>query len=327
MTWTRFRLTPPPDSPPRAVRAPRERLFVDARYSGGGSPRRTAVTSAARGRSAFARRRARARRPRPRDLRARRPRRCLRLLGELQHRHDRSRQLDGSGVDQSFITGASGPVGLTVDGSHVYWANFNINRIGRANVDGSGADQSFIQARAPSGSRGRRRAHLLDESVPGRDRSRRPRWVGRRPELHRRGPWSRRRGGRRRPRLLTNLDESANTNTIGRANLDGTGVDNDFITGISGPVAPVAIAVDGAHIYWTATGRDRIGRANLDGTGVDQSFITGASGPLEVAVDAAHLYWTNNATGTIGRANLDGTGVDQSLIPAPVGRAGSRSTA
>jgi sugar lactone lactonase YvrE len=112
------------------------------------------------------------------------------------------------------------------------------------------------------------------------------------------------------------------TNSIGRANLDGSDVDNDFITGISGPVAPVAIVVDGAHIYWTATGSNRIGRANLDGSGVDQSFISGASGPLEVAVDAVHLYWTNNATGTIGRANLDGTGIDQSFISGASGPSG-----
>jgi sugar lactone lactonase YvrE len=103
------------------------------------------------------------------------------------------------------------------------------------------------------------------------------------------------------------------TNTIGRANLDGTGANQAFIAGVSGPVG---IAVDGAHIYWANYGgTGTIGRANLDGSGVDQGFVAGASGPAGMAVDAAHVYWTNYSGGTIGRANLDGSAADQSFIP------------
>jgi hypothetical protein len=101
--------------------------------------------------------------------------------------------------------------------------------------------------------------------------------------------------------------------TIGRANLDGTGVNNTFITGAS---RPCGVAVDGAHIYWASdAAAGTIGRAKLDGTGVNQSFITGATFACGVAVDAGHVYWANDgATGTIGRANLDGTGVNQSFL-------------
>jgi C4-type Zn-finger protein len=146
--------------------------------------------------------------------------------------------------------------------------------------------------------------------------------------------------------------------TIGRADNDGTGINQNFIAGASTPTA-VAVdgahvywlndddhsigranldgtavnqrfltgtnagtfAVDGAHIYWTdvVTG-DRIGRANLDGTGVDPNFITGASLPSGVAADRAHVYWTNSNTHSIGRANLDGTGVDQSFIDVGLNR-------
>ena len=35
--------------------------------------------------------------------------------------------LDGSGIDQAFISGADEPVGLAVDDAHVYWANFGGN--------------------------------------------------------------------------------------------------------------------------------------------------------------------------------------------------------
>jgi hypothetical protein len=101
-------------------------------------------------------------------------------------------------------------------------------------------------------------------------------------------------------------------NAIGRANLDGTGVDRSFITGLS---FPEGVAVDAAHVYWSSYGSSTIGRANLDGTGVNESLITGAGlpeGPTEVAVDAAHVYWSR--AGGVGRANLDGTGANESFI-------------
>jgi hypothetical protein len=103
---------------------------------------------------------------------------------------------------------------------------------------------------------------------------------------------------------------------IARANLDGTGVDQSFITDLNPPPgSPIyGVAVDGAHVYWTSPDAGTIGRANLDGTGVNPSFIAGASNPVGVAVDGAHVYWANLDTGTIGRANLDGTGVNQSFI-------------
>ncbi len=109
---------------------------------------------------------------------------------------------------------------------------------------------------------------------------------------------------------------NAGNGTIGRANLDGTGVDQNFITGAN---FPVSVAVDASHIYWANEGflsGTTIGRANLDGTGVDQNFITGANSPGGVAVDASHVYWANELGNSIGRANLDGSGVDQNFISA-----------
>ena len=179
--------------------------------------------------------------------------------------------LDGSGVDRSFIAIPSGSFGLAVDAGHVYWTNFaSPGTIGRANLDGSGVDQSFI-------------------SIPN-------------------GAWG----------VAVDAGHvywadaySFPPGTIGRANLDGTGVDQSFISGAQGPFG---VAVDAAHVYW-ANGNfpGSIGRADLDGSGVDQSFISGASYPFGVAVDGAHLYWANDSN-TIGRANLDGSGVNQSFI-------------
>lgn len=120
-------------------------------------------------------------------------------------------------------------------------------------------------------------------------------------------------------------DGNGNGTTIGRANLDGTGVNEAFITGASGPAG---VAVDGSHIYWGNYGAQpvlgtTIGRANLDGSGVNQSFISGADGPSFPATDGAYLYWTNFGAGghgtTLGRANLDGTGANESFITGASG--------
>jgi hypothetical protein len=101
---------------------------------------------------------------------------------------------------------------------------------------------------------------------------------------------------------------SATGHQIGRANLDGTGVNTNFITGLG---QPAGVAVDGAHVYWSDNTTNTIGRANLDGSGVNTNFITNA--PAEgIAVDGSHIYWGTGPT--IGRANLDGSGVDLSFI-------------
>jgi virginiamycin B lyase len=111
------------------------------------------------------------------------------------------------------------------------------------------------------------------------------------------------------------------SDSIGRANNDGSAVDQDFITGADNPAG---VAVDAGHVYWpnlVANGSGTtVGRANIDGSGADQDFITGAAGPNAIAVDGAHVYWSNVdvASQSIGRANLDGSAADQSFITGQV---------
>ena len=109
----------------------------------------------------------------------------------------------------------------------------------------------------------------------------------------------------------------ANTgSTIGRANLDGSGANSNFLA--SGQAC--GVAVDSSYIYWTGnangkTGEGTIGRANLDGSAPEPNFITGASNPCGLAVDGAHIYWSDTVpAGGVGRANLDGTGVNQTFV-------------
>jgi hypothetical protein len=103
-------------------------------------------------------------------------------------------------------------------------------------------------------------------------------------------------------------------NAIGRANLDGTGLNTSFVSGVT---TPYGLAVDASHIYWADLTNGNIGRANIDGSGANQTFVTGASGPAAVAVDGTYVYWANSTGHTIGRAPLadpNGLGKDQSFV-------------
>ena len=100
---------------------------------------------------------------------------------------------------------------------------------------------------------------------------------------------------------------------VARADLDGTGVDGEFIP-LPDDSFATNVAVDGAHIYWTNQFPRSIGRANLDGTGeAVRDFMS--VNARSVAVDGGHIYWANETDRTIGRANLNGTGVDEDFIP------------
>ena len=100
------------------------------------------------------------------------------------------------------------------------------------------------------------------------------------------------------------------------ADLDGTGVDESFITdqppeggrGRREPQYPPGEV--------PTTGVGAIGRADLDGSNVDGGFIDDVAVD-DVAVDVTHVYWTDHTNAAIGRANLDGTGVDQRFIARP----------
>ena len=114
----------------------------------------------------------------------------------------------------------------------------------------------------------------------------------------------------------------AGTHSIGRAGLDGTGVQQSFIPGID---RPTAVTVDNHYIYWADQTTETIGRANLDGTGVDPDFIprTGfwhipgyPNWPVTGLAIGDNLYWSVDSPSPdlgdstfVGRANLDGGNV------------------
>ncbi len=145
--------------------------------------------------------------------------------------------------------------------------------------------------------------------------------------------------------------------TIGRANLDGSGIDEDFIEpepvtfqferevkpGVFEPAEetvpsePRYVAVDADHIYWTNTGRSNefgpvdeegtIGRANIGGptpTEIKPNFIRGTSNPQGIAVNAEYIYWANAARDpvkrSIGRALITGGEVEETFFTKTFGK-------
>jgi hypothetical protein len=225
--------------------------------------------------------------------------------------------LDGTGVDDSFITGAAGPCGVAVNSSHVYWQNSGLQTIGRANLDGSGADQGFIDLDAQNCG-----VAVDDEHVY---------WAA----SQRIGRANLDGTGVEQQIVSTPANNcgvavddahvywlNGPTNAIGRADLDGGNPDPTFIEGLNGNSC--GVTADAAHVYWG--NNSSIGRANLNGSSPDGDFIPGDGGnPSTPVVDDKHVYWANAANfsgDSIGRANLNGSAVDQDFITGLLGPVG-----
>jgi hypothetical protein len=114
--------------------------------------------------------------------------------------------------------------------------------------------------------------------------------------------------------------------SVGRANINGTGVNQTFISSTTGGgVGGAGMTLNKQYIYWTSANggtATTILRAKLDGTGVNPNFITGAQNPCGVTVNSRHIYWGGDVGTAIGRANLDGTGVKQGFIMTGTGVCG-----
>jgi virginiamycin B lyase len=106
---------------------------------------------------------------------------------------------------------------------------------------------------------------------------------------------------------------------IGRAQLDGSAPNANFIVGTSPDDTnndTYGLFVWDGYIYWANYDSDTIGRAQLDGTNVDNSFVEvePGSGPCGVWASSTHLYWTNWSSESLGRSNLDGSLVNNFFI-------------
>lgn len=204
--------------------------------------------------------------------------------------------LDGSAPDSGFITltsGSNNPFGIAVDGQYIYWADPQVPGIGRANLDGTDVRTNFITLGPVS--------LATDVAVDGNSIY----WMD---------------------QCRTSSPTVCTSSAIGRANLDGSSPNRDFIS--LGGVSGWGIAVDAAHVYWStnvvacAPGcffSAFISQADIDGSDV-VNLVTyntiGSDQILGVEVDAGHLYWAHNqgGDGSIGRADIDGADPDRLFI-------------
>ncbi len=116
---------------------------------------------------------------------------------------------------------------------------------------------------------------------------------------------------------------------IGRANVNGTGVNPDFISTTDQDLQ--GLVVTPTNIYWSALNGggvvggapSSIGEASISGGSVNNNFITGQSAYEALAGYDGHLYWIgstgNTYHPTIGRATFSGGSVDTDLASVPNG--------
>jgi virginiamycin B lyase len=97
--------------------------------------------------------------------------------------------------------------------------------------------------------------------------------------------------------------------TIARADLNGSGADYNFISGLENPCG---MALDGTSVYWAEEAGGTIGRAALDGNEVDRHFVGGIVNPCGVAVGGGYLYWTSDTDFSLYRMPLSG-GIPQRI--------------
>jgi hypothetical protein len=108
-------------------------------------------------------------------------------------------------------------------------------------------------------------------------------------------------------------------NTIGRADLDGSDVDESWIS-LTAKSCPQGLAVAGTHLYWTQLGSGTIGRARLDGSDAVGRWLNIHSwqGPFQIVADRAHVYWAWGGVSGLpsftGRANANGSHLDRRFL-------------
>jgi hypothetical protein len=166
-------------------------------------------------------------------------------------------KLNGSGLDRGFIAGLDHPHGVATDAKFVYWT----------------------QGDPTSGSIGRAN---LNGSAPNQLFIPHNAGVG--------DPS----GIAVTPSAIYWQHDG---NQIGRANIDGTGVDPDFISATN---TGCGLAADSNFLYFLNEGGTRIGRATLDGASVAPDFASIPEAFCGLSVDYNYLYWGSDSGNTVG---------------------------
>jgi hypothetical protein len=182
-------------------------------------------------------------------------------------------KLNGGGLDKGFITGLSHPRGVATDSRFIYWT----------------------QGDATNGSIGRAN---LNGSTPNQLFIPHGAGVG-------------------DPSGIAVTPSSIywqhDGNRIGRANIDGTGVDPDFITTSS---TACGLAADSSFLYFLGAGGTRIGRAALDGSSLTPDFASIPEAFCGLSADYNYLYWGSDSGNTVGAVPVAGGAPDPDYLDA-----------
>ncbi len=228
-------------------------------------------------------------------------------------------KINGTGLNDNFITGLNRPIGVAVDSKYIYWADWNANQIGRANLNGTGVKLDFIPGVHPEGIAVTANAGIFwGNDTSTSDTIGHANIDGSNPTINFAATGTNISGVAADENYVYWLDNT--NNKIGRVPVTGSTPEPNFITV---PSAGSGVAADPSFLYWsTGAVTDSIGRVPIGGGTPDPSFIPTATGRVfgvsGLAVNAQYVFWSNvsNPFGSnvIGRANVDGTGKNQSLI-------------
>jgi hypothetical protein len=167
---------------------------------------------------------------------------------------------------------------LVVAGAHVYWSvgEENDDAIGRADIDGGDFESHFISTGARVGAIAVDGSHIYwsgDHAIGRAELDGADIEPGFMPLIPSEGTGVISGIAIADDHIYWSAD---NSHSIGRANLDGRGVDQQFITS---PDYVLNLAVAGRYIYWQSDNsflmptQKWIGRANIDGGGVESDLI------------------------------------------------------
>jgi virginiamycin B lyase len=227
-------------------------------------------------------------------------------------------KINGTGLNNSLITGLNAPTGVAVDSKFIYWAEQDGNRIGRANLDGTGVNRDFIPGAAGvsqatgiavtptsvlwanDGTNTIGRANLDGTGVdPAFIATTAPGNCGLAADAN-----------------FVYWTDTTALDRIGRAPVGGGTAEPTFISGIS---ARCGVTVDPSFVYWGSQTPDTsIGRASIGGTGADENFIPAAVSSFfvcGVAVNSQYVFWGNPGANAVGRANIKGTSPNATFAP------------
>lgn len=209
-------------------------------------------------------------------------------------------KLDGTEVNKSWLAIPTAPTFLAVDGTYIYINHEEAGQrhIARAKLDGSGLNKTFIASIGLES-----RGVAVDGTFIY--------WA----ESSGQDIYRAKLDGTGKTKLVEETDNAVralavdgtfiywtHTEGIGRALLDGSSPNLNFVTGV---VSLPGLGVDTKNIYWSDATLNQVGVAFLDGSNPNLAWqaVSSLSG---LAVSDTHVYWADPSLNRIGRAKKVG---------------------